>query len=134
MAIGGLFSAGLRVGVAAIDWATNGIRSLLNGGAAETLTGTGAATVDDILQGAVREGGSSSQIFGKSGGVQQAESDFNALPGHEQVAGPVKIKDLPGGGRAVLRTDPSTWSTDGRPSLDIQPSGGGYKQVAIRYN
>jgi RHS repeat-associated protein len=92
-------------------------------------------TVDDILQGAAPEGGSRSGIYSKPGGITQAKDDFNALAGGKPEArGPVQIKQLADGRRAVLRTDPSTWSSDGRPAVDIQPQGGGYKQISIRYN
>ncbi|MGO8790081.1 MAG: hypothetical protein ACLQVL_22225, partial [Terriglobia bacterium] len=92
-------------------------------------------TVPDILQGATPDGGSRSNIYSKPGGASQAQQDFNDLGGGKpEVRGPVTIKELTGGGRAVLRTDPSTWSSDGRPTLDIQPQGGGYKQMSIRYN
>ncbi|MGI8745809.1 MAG: RHS repeat domain-containing protein [Bryobacteraceae bacterium] len=88
-------------------------------------------TVQDILQGAVREGGSRTDIYSKPGGFAQATQDFESLEGTSQTVGPVRIKDLPnGGGRAVLRN----LSSDGRPTLEIQPAGGGYKGTAIRYN
>ncbi len=91
----------------------------------------GKATVQDILQGAVDEGGSRAQIFSKPGGFAQATKDFEALEAQSQNLGRVQVKDLPGGqGRAVLRN----LSSDGRPTLKIQPAGGGYKSVAIRYN
>ena len=101
-------------------------------GAAETVGATaGKATVQDILQGAVDEGGSRAQIFSKPGGFAQATKDFEALEGQSQNLGRVQVKDLPGGqGRAVLRN----FSSDGRPTLEIQPAGGGYKSTAIRYN
>jgi RHS repeat-associated protein len=89
------------------------------------------ATVQDILQGALREGGSRTEIFSKPGGFAQATKDFESLEGSAQTVGPVRIKDLPNGqGRAVLRN----FSSDGRPTLEIQPAGGGYKGTAIRYN
>jgi hypothetical protein len=89
----------------------------------------------DILKGAVREGGSRAEIWGKPGGIAQATSDFESLEGTSQTAGTVRIKELPKGqGREVLRTNPENFSCDGRPSLDIQPPGGGYKAIAIRYN
>jgi RHS repeat-associated protein len=89
------------------------------------------ATVQDILQGAVREGGSRTEIYAKPGGFAQATKDFESLEGSAQTVGPVRIKDLPNGqGRAVLRN----FSSDGRPTLEIQPAGGGYKGTAIRYN
>ena len=88
-------------------------------------------TVQDILQGALREGGSRTEIFSKPGGFAQATKDFESLEGSAQTVGPVRIKDLPNGqGRAVLRN----FSSDGRPTLEIQPAGGGYKGTAIRYN
>jgi|GEM_PF-1334368 len=99
------------------------------GGAAGATAGK--ATVQDILQGAVDEGGSRAQIFSKPGGFAQATKDFEALEGQSQNLGRVQVKDLPNGqGRAVLRN----FSSDGRPTLEIQPAGGGYKSVAIRYN
>jgi hypothetical protein len=91
-------------------------------------------TVPDILQGATPDGGSRANLYSKPGGVGQARQDYNDLGGKPEVRGTVTIKNLPGGGRAVLRTDPSTWSSDGRPALDIQPQGGGYKAISIRYN
>jgi RHS repeat-associated protein len=92
---------------------------------------SGKATVQDILQGAVNEGGSRAQIFSKPGGFAQATKDFEALDGQAVNLGRVRVKDLPNGqGRAVLRD----FSKDGRPTLEIQPVGGGYKSTAIRYN
>ena len=132
---------------AVIDESGNEIIGIAGGMAADYLAGrivgalfgrgaeaAGEATVEDILKGATREGGTRADIYSKPGGVAQAKKDFNSLGGIAVKTGDVTIKDLPGGGRAVLRTDPSTWSTDGRPSLDIQPTGGGYKAIAIRYN
>jgi RHS repeat-associated protein len=88
-------------------------------------------TVADVLQGATPEGGSRTDIYSKPGGMQQAQKDFNDLAGgNPEVRGPVQIKELGDGRRAVLRD----FSTDGRPTLEIQPPGGGYKQITIRYN
>lgn len=123
------------VGGKAADFTIGEIAGLFGRGAEAAAEGAGKATVQDILKGATREGGTRANVFSKPGGVAQATKDFNSLGGKAVQAGNVMIKDLPGGqGRAVLRTDPSTWSTDGRPSLDIQPTGGGYKAIAIRYN
>jgi RHS repeat-associated protein len=97
----------------------------------------GKTTVQDILQGATSEGGSRANIFSKPGGIVQATKDFNALDGNAVKAGNVLIKDLSDGqGRAVLRTDPSTFGGGGagRPTMEIQPAGGGYAQTKIRYN
>jgi hypothetical protein len=58
--------------------------------------------------------------FSYTGGIVQAESDFKSLAGHEEIRGPVRVKELPDGRRAVLRSDPSTWSTDGRPTIELQ--------------
>jgi RHS repeat-associated protein len=89
------------------------------------------ATVRDILKGAVRQGGSRAEIFSKNGGLNQAVKDFESLGGTTKTVGRIKYKDLPNGeGRAVLRS----FSKDGRPTLEIQPAGGGYKGIAIRYN
>lgn len=86
-------------------------------------------TVQDILRGAVREGGSRTEIYAKPGGFAQATEDFEALEGSAQILGRVRVKDLPNGqGRAVLRN----FSSDGRPTLEIQPAGGGPKGTAIR--
>jgi RHS repeat-associated protein len=94
-------------------------------------TRAGEATAQDILQGAVKEGGSRADIYAKPGGFAQATKDFDALGGQAQSLGRVQIKDLPNGaGRAVLRN----FSSDGRATLEIQPAGGGYKSIAIRYN
>jgi RHS repeat-associated protein len=91
----------------------------------------GKATFQDLLQGLVRDGGSRSEIYTKSGGNAQAEKDFDALGGTAQNLGRVKVKDLPNGeGRAVLRA----FSSGGKPTLELQPAGGGYKGIAIRYN
>ena len=65
----------------------------------------------------------------KPGGIVQAENDFKSLAGREEIRGPVRIKELPDGRTAVLRTDPSVWSKDGRPTLEIQPAGGGSAEI-----
>lgn len=57
----------------------------------------GTATVDDILQGATTGQSSRAEIFSKSGGIQQAENDFKSLAGHEEIRGPIRFKELPGG-------------------------------------
>lgn len=70
----------------------------------------------------------------KSGGFAQAKKDFDSLDGTAVQAGRVQIKDLPNGeGRAVLRNFSSS-GTGNRPTLELQPAGGGFKGQAIRYN
>ncbi len=93
----------------------------------------GSATVEDIVRGAERNAGSRSDQVMKGGGLEKAERDFNSLAGHEEDRGTVRIKELPGGRRAVLRTDPSTWGDHPGPTIEIQPEGGGYAKVKIRY-
>jgi len=88
-------------------------------------------TVPDILQGATREGGSSTDIYSKPGGFPQAQQDFNDLGGSKvETKGPVEVKDLPDGRRAVVRN----FSSDGRPTLEIQVRGESSKPIEIRYN
>lgn len=88
--------------------------------------------LEDILSGSVDTG--SAKGWQRFGGAAQATKDFNALPGQAVKAGSVTIKEVPGVGRAVLRTDSSTLSGQGKVTLEIQPSGGGSKSIAIRYN
>jgi hypothetical protein len=95
-------------------------------------TGSGPGTLQDILQGATNTG--TDLGWQKSGGAAQATKDFNAFAGQTVKAGNVTIKEVPGVGRVVLRTDPGTLSKGGLPTLEIQPSGGGSKNIAIRYN
>jgi hypothetical protein len=69
-----------------------------------------------------------------TGGFAQAQRDFDSLPGTSEKTGRVWIKNLPNGeGRAVLR-DFSSPATGNRPTLELQPVGGGFKGMAIRYN
>jgi hypothetical protein len=103
----------------------------LEGGMPEYYGPNGTATVKDLLIGATPEGGTRTDIYSKPGGYSQARADFEALGGQSRANGRLLVKDLPNGqGRAVLRD----FSTDGRPTLEIQPPGGGYKATAIRYN
>ena len=69
----------------------------------------------------------------KGGGLEQAEGDFESLAGREEISGSTRYKELPDGRRAVLRTDPSTWGDHPGPSMDIQPPGGGYAKIKVRY-
>jgi hypothetical protein len=56
-------------------------------------------------------------------------------PAQAVKAGNVTIKEVDGVGRVVLRTDPAALGKGGKPTLEIQPSGGGSsKTIAIRYN
>jgi RHS repeat-associated protein len=129
-AVGGAQGAGELVGF--IRTAATALDTLLGRSTRATpgVTG-GKATFQDLLQGAVRDGGSRSEIWSKPGGYAQATKDFESLDGTSQNLGRVQIKDLPDGqGRAVLRN----FSSDGRPTLELQPAGGGYKGTAIRYN
>jgi RHS repeat-associated protein len=97
------------------------------GRGAETVGATaGRATFQEILQGAVEESGQAT----KSGGIAQATKDFEALEGQSQNLGRVQMKELPDGGKAVLRN----FSKDGRPTLEYQPASGGSKTQWIRYN
>ena len=95
--------------------------------------GLGGVTVEEILQGTIKKGGTRADTVSKSGGITQAERDLNALKGGSvQTRGPVKVKELADGRRAVLRTDPSTWGDHPGPTLEIQPPGGGYAKIKIR--
>ena len=87
----------------------------------------GKATFQEILQGAVEDASGQST---KSGGIAQATKDFEALEGQSQNLGRVQMKELPDGGKAVLRN----FSKDGRPTLEYQPASGGSKTQWIRYN
>ena len=105
-----------------------GIVEGIFGGAAKTgLEDTTATTFQDILQGAVND--ASGQPT-KSGGFAQATKDFDALAGKAQSLGKVQMKELPDGGKAVLRN----FSNDGRATLEYQPPTGGSKTAWIRYN
>ena len=96
-------------------------------------TGGGAGALQDILSGSVDTG--SDLGFQRSGGTAQATKDFNSFPGQAVKAGNVTIKEVDGVGRVVLRTDPAALGKGGKPTLEIQPSGGGSsKTIAIRYN
>ncbi len=64
----------------------------------------------------------------RAGGFAKAAEDFESLPGAERTIGNVKVKSLPDGSTAVLRS----YSKDGRPTLEIQATVG--KDMEIRYN
>jgi RHS repeat-associated protein len=104
---------GLRLGKAALDNA-------------------GPGTLQDILGKAVKTG--SDLGYQKPGGAVQATKDFDAFPGTAVKTGNVTVKEVPGVGRVVLRIDPAALGTGGKPVLEIQPSGGGPKDIAVRYN
>lgn len=90
-------------------------------------TRAGETTFQDILQGAAKDASGQST---KSGGFAQATKDFDALAGKAQSLGKVQVKELPDGGKAVLRN----FSNDGRATLEYQPPTGGSKTAWIRYN
>jgi len=66
----------------------------------------------------------------KTCATRQATKDFESLEGASQNLGKVQVKDLPDGGKAVLRN----FSNDGRATLEYQPASGGSKTEWIRYN
>jgi RHS repeat-associated protein len=127
-----------RILGAVVGAAWSRVGGWLGRGAGETgAAAAGKATVQDVLKGATRTGGTRAETWTKGGGVAQAVKDFDALEGQGVKAGNVMIKELPDGqGRAVLRTDPSTWGggANARPTLEVQPAGGGYPGTKIRYN
>jgi hypothetical protein len=43
------------------------------------------------------------------------------------------IKEIDGVGRVVLRTNPGSLSSQGLPTLEVQPPGSGLTTIAIRY-
>ena len=125
---------GGRVGNYALGRALGWIGGLLGRGAGEG----GETTFQALWDAATSESGTGTARVAtrvRSGGFAQAQKDFDALGGTSTKAGPVQIKELPnGGGRAVLR-DFSSQATGNRPTIELQPSGGGAKGAqAIRYN
>ncbi len=90
-----------------------------------------AKSVDDILQGAAKGKSSSSRQFSKSGGLSQANKDFDDLaPNNVQSRpGGVRIGDLSDGSKAVVRPNSST----GNPTLEIQPPKGQGRPIKVRY-
>jgi hypothetical protein len=124
---------GGRVGNYALGRALGWIGGLLGRGAGEG----GETTFQALWDPATSESGTGTARVAtrvRSGGFAQAQKDFDALGGTSTKAGPVQIKELPnGGGRAVLR-DFSSQATGNRPTIELQPSGGGAKGAqAIRY-
>jgi len=74
----------------------------------------------------------------RTGGVDQAIKDFEALPGEEQLSqdGTVRYKDLTSepGKRANLRiTEESVGRWNDGPTLEIRPTGPGKKEIVFRY-
>jgi hypothetical protein len=62
-------------------------------------------------------GAHAAEILDKTGGFAQATDYFRILEGGaEKVIGKVKVKEFPGGDKAILRD----FSRDGRPTLEIQ--------------
>jgi len=123
--------AGAQGAGAIVGWVRTGAE-FLNGlfgsrGASTTGTVGGRATFQDLLQGTVKDASGQST---KNGGFAQATKDFESLEGKSQNLGRVQLKELPDGGKAVLRN----FSNDGRPTLEYQPSTGGSKTEWIRYN
>ena len=68
------------------------------------------------------------ELLEKAGGFAQATKDFESLEGAEKTIGNVKVKDLAGGSKAVLRN----FSSDGRATLEIQHASG--EVTKYRYN
>ncbi|HKN71902.1 MAG TPA: RHS repeat-associated core domain-containing protein [Terriglobales bacterium] len=121
----GAYAMGAGVG-RALGAAWGAVAGWFGRGAETVGAAGGRATFQEILQGAVEEGGQAT----KSGGIAQATKDFEALEGQSQNLGRVQMKELPDGGKAVLRN----FSKDGRPTLEYQPASGGSKTQWIRYN
>ncbi|TAN22153.1 MAG: RHS repeat-associated core domain-containing protein, partial [Acidobacteria bacterium] len=87
----------------------------------------GVKEIRELLEGVVDEGGSASRIVAKSGGIQQATKDFEALPGQAaEKSRSVLVKQLPDGSKAILRG-----SSDGRETIEIQHANG--EVTKIRY-
>jgi RHS repeat-associated protein len=112
MAIGGLLSAGLRVGVAAIDWATSGLRNLLGLGAQEATTQVASrlagATVDQVVIKASSTVGNQSVQVASEDVAKQAADQFLG-PGAKPIyanrgAGPEAGWKSADGARVVLDT------------------------------
>ncbi len=128
---------GVRGGIAGVRAGVGFGRALLGviGGEA---AGAEGATFQSIWDAATSEAGTGTARVAtrvKDGGFAQAQKDFDALGGTAVKAGPTQVKELPNGeGRAVLR-DFSSPATGNRPTIELQPSGGGAKGgQAIRYN
>ena len=121
----GAYAMGAGVG-RALGAAWGAVAGWFGRGAETVGAAGGRATFQEILQGAVEESGQAT----KSGGIAQATKDFEALEGQSQNLGRVQMKELPDGGKAVLRN----FSKDGRPTLEYQPASGGSKTQWIRYN
>jgi RHS repeat-associated protein len=92
------------------------------------------SAIDDIIGGATKGKVSSSRQFHKSGGMNQANKDFDSLiktaDGTKvQTRGAIRTSELPNGTKVTVRPN----STQGSPTLQIKPPRGGGKQIEVRY-
>lgn len=91
----------------------------------------GGVDVNEILRDATPGKVSSSRQFSKSGGLNQANQDFDALVGQSAVQvrpGGLRTATLPNGTQVNVRPQ----SSSGKPTLEIQPPTG--KTIKVRYD
>lgn len=88
------------------------------------------ATKDEILKDAKQGKVSSSKQYEKTGGMDQANKDFDAMTRGSTVqdrGGGIRTAELPDGSKVIVRPV----SSGGKPTLEIQPLSG--KTTKIRY-
>jgi len=88
------------------------------------------ATKEEILKGAKHLKTSSSRQFSKTGGIGQANKDFDALTRGGKITdrgNGLRTAEVSNGSKVIVR--PS--SSGGQPTLEIQPPAG--KTIKIRY-
>lgn len=88
------------------------------------------ATQEEILKDATPGKVSSSRQFDKTGGMDQANKDFDAMTTGANVqdrGGGLRTAEMPDGSKVIVRPN----SSGGQPTLEIQPLTG--KTTKIRY-
>lgn len=105
-------------------------------GLKDKIKGNAPKSLDEILKGAIKgkKTGGTTTIYEKQGGFSQTNKDFDAL-GLSDIKevptqyGKARVGTLSDGRNVTARPG----SSDGRPTLEIRPKGGGFG-IEIRYN
>ncbi len=90
----------------------------------------GTAGVDDLIRGATKGKTGRSRQFGRNGGIDQANKDFDSLVGSgamKSQGGGIRSAKLPDGSTISVRPG----STQGSPTIQINPPAG--KPIKVRY-